>query len=205
MAPPAGLLAAPFIQSAAVLIVACPCAMGLATPAAIMAGTNAAARRGILICDGIALEKSGRITSVVFDKTGTLTQGKLAVAAVEDLCGELSVPPGRNTRTDLSGRESADSPTVKQLAAAIAQPSDHPLSRAVAKLSETHPAPASASPSLPIQFTDWQEFRGKGVQASWNGATLRLGSLMWLRECGVGVSSPPRPGAYPAPLPEANP
>ena len=204
---PATALAAAFIQAAAVLIVACPCAMGLATPAAIMAGTNAAAQRGILIRDGIALEKSGRITSVVFDKTGTLTQGTLAVAAVEDLSGEPSVPPGSNTRTDLSGRESTDSPTVKQLAAAIAQPSNHPLSRAVAKLSETHPAPASGSPAGAIQFTDWQEFRGKGVQASLNGATLRLGSLVWLRECGVGVgvSSPPRPGADTSLLPETNP
>ena len=78
-------LAAAIIHVAGVLIVACPCAMGLATPAAIMAGTNAAARRGILIRDGVALEKSGTISAVVFDKTGTLTQGKLVVAAVEDL------------------------------------------------------------------------------------------------------------------------
>jgi Cu+-exporting ATPase len=75
------------------------------------------------------------------------------------------------------------------LAAAIAQPSNHPLSRAVAKLSETHPAPASGSPDGAIQFTDWQEFRGKGVQASWNSATLRLGSLTWLHECGVADPS----------------
>ncbi len=79
---PATALAAAVIHAAGVLIVACPCAMGLATPAAIMAGTNAAARRGILIRDGVALEKSGTITAVVFDKTGTLTQGRLVVAAV---------------------------------------------------------------------------------------------------------------------------
>src|SRR5436190_9732732 len=65
---PANALGAAFIQAAAVLIVACPCAMGLATPAAIMVGTNAAARRGILIREGAALEKSGLITTVVFDK-----------------------------------------------------------------------------------------------------------------------------------------
>jgi Cu+-exporting ATPase len=64
------------INAAAVLIVACPCAMGLATPAAIMAGTNAATKRGILIRDGTALEKAGRVTAVLFDKTGTLTEGK---------------------------------------------------------------------------------------------------------------------------------
>src|SRR5438093_2557149 len=82
---PATALAAAFIQAAAVLIVACPCAMGLATPAAIMAGANIAAQRGILIRDGAALEKSGGITAVVFDKTGTLTHGTLHVEAMDDL------------------------------------------------------------------------------------------------------------------------
>ena len=76
---PAGM-AAGFIIAAAVLIIACPCAMGLATPAAIMAGANAAARRGILVRDGVALEKAGKITAVVFDKTGTLTVGKPEVS-----------------------------------------------------------------------------------------------------------------------------
>src|SRR5205823_7519664 len=78
---PSAALAAAFIQAAAVLIVACPCAMGLATPAAIMAGTTVAAQRGILIRDGVALEKSGQVTTVVFDKTGTLTAGKMSVVA----------------------------------------------------------------------------------------------------------------------------
>jgi Cu+-exporting ATPase len=75
-APPAATaLAAAFITASAVLIIACPCAMGLATPAAIMAGSNAAAQRGILIRDGAALEKAGEVTAVIFDKTGTLTVG----------------------------------------------------------------------------------------------------------------------------------
>src|ERR1043166_429018 len=79
--PPAGALSAAVVAVAAVLIVACPCAMGLATPAAIMAGSNAAAQRGILIRDGVALEKAGEVTAVVFDKTGTLTAGKMSVVA----------------------------------------------------------------------------------------------------------------------------
>src|SRR5581483_9840975 len=79
---PPSAVAAGFIIAAAVLIIACPCAMGLATPAAIMAGSNAAARRGILIRDGVALEKAGQITAVIFDKTGTLTFGKPEVAAI---------------------------------------------------------------------------------------------------------------------------
>ena len=69
-------VATAFIVAAAILIVACPCAMGLATPAAIMAAANTAARRGILIRDGVALEKAGNVTAVIFDKTGTLTMGK---------------------------------------------------------------------------------------------------------------------------------
>src|SRR5437867_5136458 len=124
---PSTSLAAAFVQAAAVLIVACPCAMGLATPAAIMAGANAAAERRILIRDGIALEKSGRISSVVFDKTGTLTQGKLAVVAVEELQRDPGVQPGPKAGADPQSRDNADgldaSPTLAQLAVALAQPS----------------------------------------------------------------------------------
>jgi Cu+-exporting ATPase len=159
---PEAALAAAFIQAAAVLIVACPCAMGLATPVAIMAGTNAAARRGILIRDGSALEKSGRITAVLFDKTGTLTAGKLAVAATEDL---------RN--------ESARAISLPQLAAALARPSNHPLSQAI----------AAAAAGNTETFTDWKELRGLGVQARTGQAVLRLGSPAWLRECGVDFAS----------------
>lgn len=101
--------AAAIFHTAAVLIIACPCAMGLATPIAIMAGTNAAARKGILIRDGIALEKTGKINTVVFDKTGTLTEGKLSVAAVEEF-----------------------SPASAQAASSLARHSSHPLSQAIA-------------------------------------------------------------------------
>ncbi len=84
---PASPAATAVICAVAVLIVACPCAMGLATPIAIMAGANAGARRGILIRDGVALEKAGTLTAIVFDKTGTLTVGRPAVAAVENFPG----------------------------------------------------------------------------------------------------------------------
>jgi Cu+-exporting ATPase len=170
---PQTALAAAVIQAAAVLIVACPCAMGLATPAAIMAGTNVAARRGILIRDGTALEKSGRITAVLFDKTGTLTQGKVAVAAVTDL-----------------RYESARTLSIQHLAASLARPSNHPLSVAVAG---TVPR-ADAARSLTV--TAWQERRGAGLQAQWaeHGSalaktTLRLGSLNWLRAEGVNLTA----------------
>jgi P-type Cu+ transporter len=164
---PANALAAAFIHAAAVLIIACPCAMGLATPVAIMAAANAAARRGILIRDGVALERAGRVTAVVFDKTGTLTQGKPVVA-------------GRET-CRYEGRPVVDE--VK-LAAALTRRSDHPLSRAVAAL---------ASEDFPM--TDWREVRGAGVQAlvklgngSATPVTARLGSLRWLGESGVDTN-----------------
>jgi len=111
---PAQPLAAGILAAVAVLIVACPCAMGLATPVAIMAATNAAAKRGILIRDGVALEKAGRLTTVLLDKTGTLTLGRPEV--VESII--LSNPDAG-----------------LKLAAALARGSNHPLSVAVAKLS----------------------------------------------------------------------
>src|SRR5438132_765997 len=162
--PPAGLLAAPFIIAAAVLIVACPCAMGLATPAAIMAGTNAAALRGILIRDGVALEKAGQITAVMFDKTGTLTLAKPSARIIWDHLTDIG-----------SGGQAAG------LAAALARPSSHPVSQAVARLSD-----------VKFELTAWREVPGGGVQAMWNLADsssleVRLGSLRWLQEAGVDL------------------
>jgi Cu+-exporting ATPase len=143
-------LAAGILAAVAVLIVACPCAMGLATPVAIMAGTNAAAKRGILIRDGIALEKAGRISVLLADKTGTLTAGKPVVVA----------------------SEGADLP----LAASLGARSNHPLSQAVAKLTDQREA---------LALKGWREIRGAGVEAG----EARLGSLAWLAECGADLSA----------------
>lgn len=163
---PASALAAALIHAAAVLIVACPCAMGLATPVAIMAGTNAAARRGILIRDGVALERAGRITALIFDKTGTLTQGKPVVAAKQTYTADNRPPVD-----------------AMKLAAALSRHSNHPISQAVAKLD---------AEDFPL--TDWQEVRGAGVQARLRQENaqsaplmVRLGSSRWLRESGVNL------------------
>jgi Cu+-exporting ATPase len=155
---PAGV-AAGFIIAAAVLIIACPCAMGLATPAAIMAGANAAARRGILIRDGVALEKAGKITAVVFDKTGTITEGKPGVAQVwENLQSAICNP--------------------KFLAASLARHSTHPIGQAIAKISDEI-----------IELAGWKEIRGCGVEAKIQPSTARLGSLRWLEESGVDLAA----------------
>ncbi len=157
---PASALAAAIIHCAAVLIIACPCAMGLATPVAIMAGTNAAAERGILIRDGIALEKAGTITAIVFDKTGTLTQGRPAV--VEHITLDASL----------------DSIA---LGVEMAHHSNHPLSQAIANTGSKSP--------VPTQLTRWQERSGSGVEALLDSRTVRLGSLNWLTESRVDVSA----------------
>lgn len=155
---PSGI-AAGFIIAAAILIIACPCAMGLATPIAIMAGTNAAAKRGILIRDGVALEKAGTISALIFDKTGTLTLGKPAVTEIREI---------QQARFK-----------AKDLAAAIARDSSHPISQAVAKLSTEK-----------IHLENWQEVRGSGIEATVlnTAGKIRLGSLRWLGANGIDTS-----------------
>jgi Cu+-exporting ATPase len=152
-------VAAGFIIAAAVLIIACPCAMGLATPAAIMAAANAAARRGILIRDGVALEKAGKVTTVIFDKTGTITEGKPGMAQVwENLQSAICNP--------------------RFLAASLARHSTHPISRAIAGMSAEE-----------IELVGWKEIRGCGVEAKIQPSTVRLGSLRWLKESGVDLAA----------------
>jgi len=160
LAPPDGAMAGAVFIAAAVLIIACPCAMGLATPAAIMAGANAAARRGILIRDGVALEKAGGITTVLFDKTGTLTVGRPEVILSEWLA-----------------------PQAKPLAAALAGNSHHPFSRAVAT------ACASGTPPALSQVREIRGSGVEAAIPSRSGAgvSVRLGSLRWLGECGVDL------------------
>ncbi|MFN0068672.1 MAG: heavy metal translocating P-type ATPase [Limisphaerales bacterium] len=164
-------LAAGVIHAVAVLIIACPCAMGLATPAAIMAGVNAAARRGILIRDGAALEKAGRINTVAFDKTGTLTEGRFEVRGV--------TPAGKATETEVLAE-----------AAALAGGSTHPISRAIAA--------AGPGPPQRNRWRDWRELRGRGVEAvdAATGETWRLGAPAWLAEAAgsSGAAIPAVPG-----------
>lgn len=159
--PPVGL-AAGFIIAAAVLIVACPCAMGLATPVAIMAAANVAARRGILIRDGVALEKAGRISALVFDKTGTLTRGEPAIVAVWQPAPATASP--------------------EALAAALARHSAHPISLALAR---TPPAPLELGHWQEVRgagLTATLAGRDGGQQ-------LQLGALQWLKESGVAMSA----------------
>lgn len=156
---PFGSAAVPFIIAASVLIIACPCAMGLATPTAIMAGSNAAAKRGILVRDGVALEKAGTVTAVLFDKTGTLTQGKPKLEATW-------------IQPDIIPRD------VEVAAGQLARNSTHPVSRAISR-----PGIPAA------QISALKEVRGGGIEGSRESVILRLGSLRWLSETGVDIHS----------------
>ncbi|RZJ08031.1 MAG: copper-translocating P-type ATPase [Rubrivivax sp.] len=150
---------AALINAVSVLVIACPCALGLATPTAIMAGTGVAARHGVLIKDAEALEVAHSVTVVAFDKTGTLTEGKPSLAAVEPAAGE--------------SRES-----VLALAAALQVSSSHPLAVAVMArvLEERLPVPKAEQVVA---------LAGRGVQGLVNGHTLALGSTRLLRELGL--------------------
>jgi len=158
-----------FVIASGILIIACPCAMGLATPAAIMASANTAARRGILIRDGVALEKAGKITAIIFDKTGTLTESKPEVVAIW---------PGLIVDEFKPEKLKA---FVESIAATFARHSTHPLSRAIAKLSNTK-----------ADVADVKEVSGSGIEGKWRSGdgkwqTGRLGSLPWLEKSGVSV------------------
>ncbi len=147
------------LNAVAVLVIACPCALGLATPTAIMVGTGAAARHGILIRDAEALEVAHRIAVVAFDKTGTLTEGKPSLTA--------AVPAEGVTDAELL-----------RLAASLQAGSEHPLGRAVMAAAEqagVRPAMARELRALP----------GRGIAATVEGRALRLGSRRLMREIGI--------------------
>ncbi len=137
--------------------------MGLATPAAIMAAANAAARRGILIRDGIALEKAGEVTAVIFDKTGTLTMGKPEVAA------QLEVHSPKSK--------------VQSLASSLAGNSTHPISQAVAKISTEK---NDLTDWKEVRGAG-VEAKVKLEDGGWKMA--RLGSLRWLKESGANLEA----------------
>ncbi|MCW8276440.1 copper-translocating P-type ATPase [Pseudomonas sp. PCH199] len=148
------------INAVAVLVIACPCALGLATPTAIMAGTGVAARYGILIKDAEALERAHEVSSVVFDKTGTLTSGAPRIAHLSAIDG--------------------DDASLLQLAGALQRGSEHPLAKAVLD--------ACNERSLIVaDVTDSQSLTGRGIAGSLNGRRLALGNRRLLEESGLSA------------------
>ncbi|MBN1439984.1 MAG: copper-translocating P-type ATPase [Anaerolineales bacterium] len=152
------------IRAVAVLVIACPCAMGLATPTAVMVGTGKGAEMGILFRSAEALESAGRVTTVAFDKTGTLTRGLPEVTDV--IAGAF--PGGKDE--------------LLRIAASAEKPSEHPLADAV----------RAAAAALGLTLEDPELFEadpGRGIEAVISGRTVRVGHERMLAE--VGISSAP--------------
>ena len=147
---------AALLNAIAVLVIACPCALGLATPTAIMVGTGVAARHGILIRDAEALERARLVNAVIFDKTGTLTRGKPALTRVEPL----------------NGHSAED---VMRVALALQQQAEHPLARALCDYAAEQGIEAAPADNL-------QVLAGRGAQGLVDGQSAWLGSARLLEE-----------------------
>ena len=153
---------AAILNAVAVLVIACPCALGLATPTAIMAGTGVAARHGILIKDALALEIAHTVRTVAFDKTGTLTEGRPELVSAVAVDG--------------------DQTALLALCAAIQRGSEHPLARAVLLA-------ATADGAVSAAASDVRALPGRGMAATVNGRDLRLGSGRLMQELSIDLGS----------------
>jgi P-type Cu+ transporter len=149
------------IHAVAVLVIACPCALGLATPAAIMAGTGVAARNGILIKDAQALEVAHKVDTVAFDKTGTLTVGQPRLVS-------FVAAPG------------VDEAQALTAAATLQAGSEHPLARAVQ-------AAAKERGLAPVQPDGVRAVPGRGTEGEVGVRSYLIGSLRWMDELGVAL------------------
>lgn len=156
--PPPALTYA-FLNFIAVLIIACPCSLGLATPTSIMVGTGKGAENGILVRGAEALETAHRLTTVVLDKTGTLTKGEPSV-------------------TDIVGTGWLKEEEILTLAATAEKGSEHPLGEAIVKK-------AREKGLAFLKATEFQAISGKGIQARVDSKEILLGNLKWMEEKGI--------------------
>ena len=149
----------------AVLVISCPCALGLATPVAIMVGTGKGAENGILIKSGDALETAHQIDTVVLDKTGTITQGKPVVTDI--ICAA-----GKN----------ADKTQLLQIAGSLEKGSEHPLAEAIVNYCETN--------SIALEkVTDFNALFGKGIEGTVSGTHYFAGNEKMMEEKGISLST----------------
>jgi Cu+-exporting ATPase len=151
------------INFTAVLVITCPCALGLATPTSIMVGTGKGAEHGILIKGGEHLEKAHKLTAIVLDKTGTITKGEPEV-------------------TDVAALGGYDAAELLRLAAAAEQGSEHPLGRAIIRYAAAQGEEVSAA-------TEFAAVPGRGVRAVVDGKEVLVGTRKLLQEQGVAVSA----------------
>ncbi|WP_045224079.1 heavy metal translocating P-type ATPase [Methyloterricola oryzae] len=148
-----------FVTAMTVLVIACPCALGLATPISIMVAVGRSAQKGILIRNGDALQASGKLTAVILDKTGTVTQGRPSVSRVVAAAGH-------------------EEERVLTLAACLEKGSEHPLAAAIL-------AEASHRGIKPKAVKKFQALVGRGVMAELDGHVLRFGNELLMTEAGV--------------------
>jgi Cu+-exporting ATPase len=162
-------LANALIVAVSVLIIACPCALGLATPMSIMVGVGRGARMGVLIKNAESLERMEKVDTLVVDKTGTLTEGKPSV-------------------TNVVATDGFAENDVLWLAAAVEQASEHPLARAIVDAAQALTTATSQSPGLP-KVTEFDAPAGKGVTGVVNGHRVLVGSASFFE--GQGVATAP--------------
>jgi Cu+-exporting ATPase len=153
------------IRLVAVLVIACPCALGLATPTAIMAGTGKGAEKGILFKSSEALETATKLDTIVLDKTGTITMGKPAVVDI------IPLNPQFETEDDLL-----------KLAASVEKGSEHPLGKAIVKA-------ANARQLALFDIRDFKAAGGFGVQAEVDGQPVLVGKPKWFQETGIDIQA----------------
>jgi Cu+-exporting ATPase len=162
LGPPETRLTLALVNAVAVLIIACPCAMGLATPTAVLVATGRGAELGVLIKGGTALESAGRIDTVVFDKTGTMTAGRPTVTDFQTLAG-------------------IDADDLLRLSAAAESGSRHPLAEAI--VAEAH----RRGLRVPAA-TSFESIAGSGVVARVDGRSVLVGRAGWLEDAGVATA-----------------
>ena len=167
-------LAHGLVNAVAVLIIACPCALGLATPMAIMVGTGRAAHAGVLIKNAEALETLEKVDTLVVDKTGTLTEGKPRVVSVVTLARESqpAQPPL------VPGRQWFNENELLQLAASLERASEHPLASAIVAAAEERGLRLS-------EITGFHSLTGRGVSAMLDGQVIAAGNERFLEEMGT--------------------
>lgn len=159
------------INAIAVLVIACPCALGLATPTAIMVGMGKGAENGILFKNSAALERAAEIKTVVLDKTGTITNGELVVTDILDAKDEGEIP---NPQFPISN--------LLQLIASAEKPSEHPLAQAIVRAAE-----AKGVALLPAQR--FLALPGKGITAYVSNMQLSIGNARLMQQHGVEVTA----------------
>ncbi|MEC4894173.1 MAG: heavy metal translocating P-type ATPase [Oscillatoria sp. PMC 1051.18] len=161
-----GNLTLALITTVGVLIIACPCALGLATPTSVMVGTGKGAENGILIKDAESLELAHKIKSVVLDKTGTVTQGKPTVTDYVTVLGTAH----------------ANELKLLRLAASVERNSEHPLAEAVVRYAQTQQVEL-------VEVSKFEAIAGSGVQAIVSERLVQIGTSRWMEELGIDTKA----------------